>query len=620
MTTFQKIGSVVFVALCSFTIGTMAFASSTSLTLIQGSGDTVQTNVYGDPNSAIQLTFVPPTAISSTTIALGRTDANGNFSSTKSSGWFGIPAGSTVFATINGVQSQTLLWPNYSSTINLNKTSVQLAPGQSTVVTGSTVLTIASNNAPSVFSTSIYSNQLTITGLAQGSGVLNVCGENVGCGTISVSVGTQTTTNTNTTQNYYLTFSQNIVVFNSGVLQYVTVSGGQNNSYYIAGNSNQNVATASISVNVITLTPGSVLSSTMISVCSSLYNSTCSTLYITNNNITTNNTGLTFSQNYATLAVGNSTSITIYGGNGNNYILASNSNPGVVSANINGSNNYISLYGNAVGSSTISICSTPSSVICGTMYVSVGQTYSTLSLYPSSVTLTPGAKQLNTVNGGNANTIIYSNSNPNIVTAKLESIGSLVLLSAGQSYGSSTIVVCPTNTLNAQCATLNVFVDTSGAYVPPYPISSAYSGMLVKSSRPAVYYIGANGKRYVFPNQKTFYTWYPDFSGVRTISDDALAQYPIGGNVTYRPGSRLIKITSDPVVYAVDARGTLRHIMNEQVAYSLYGYYWSSMVDDVPDPFFTNYVVGTRIYSSSDFNPGTTLINATSINLDKGLW
>src|SRR5690349_3043752 len=69
--------------------------------------------------------------------------------------------------------------------------------------------------------------------------------------------------------------------------------------------------------------------------------------------------------------------------------------------------------------------------------------------------------------------------------------------------------------------------------------SSVNSGDLVRGQTySAVYYIGADGLRYVFPNQKTYDTWYSNFNTVKFISDADLAKIQIGGNVTYKPGVR----------------------------------------------------------------------------------
>jgi hypothetical protein len=145
------------------------------------------------------------------------------------------------------------------------------------------------------------------------------------------------------------------------------------------------------------------------------------------------------------------------------------------------------------------------------------------------------------------------------------------------------------------------------------------SGDLIKASTAAVYYYGADGKRYVFPNEKTYKTWYADFSTVKTITDAELAAITIGGNVTYKPGVKMVKITTDPKVYAVAANGSLRWVQSEAIAMSLYGTTWNTMIDDVSDAFFTNYTIGANVTSSADFNVVTAQTAATSINVDKNL-
>ncbi len=135
----------------------------------------------------------------------------------------------------------------------------------------------------------------------------------------------------------------------------------------------------------------------------------------------------------------------------------------------------------------------------------------------------------------------------------------------------------------------------------------------------AVYYLAQDGKRYVFPNQKTFATWFSDFGGVMQVSAADLMSFPLGGNVTYRPGIKMVKITTDPKVYAVAAGGDLRWITSEAVAVALYGTDWNQKIDDVPDAFFVNYHVGTPVYVASDFSPQTEAADNDTINSDKHL-
>jgi Listeria-Bacteroides repeat domain (List_Bact_rpt). len=163
----------------------------------------------------------------------------------------------------------------------------------------------------------------------------------------------------------------------------------------------------------------------------------------------------------------------------------------------------------------------------------------------------------------------------------------------GRGGGAPTV----TGTYDAAAARANNPDFNTDMNLPAAPPFTAWcvSGSLIKGSFPAVYYCGNDGKRYVFVNEKAYFSWYPDFSTVKTISDETLALIPLGGNVTYRPGSRMVKIQSDRKVYAVARGGTLRWIMTEAIAARLYGANWNKMIDDVSDAFFVNYVLGAPI-------------------------
>jgi hypothetical protein len=120
-------------------------------------------------------------------------------------------------------------------------------------------------------------------------------------------------------------------------------------------------------------------------------------------------------------------------------------------------------------------------------------------------------------------------------------------------------------------------------------------GSLVKSpDSTAVYWVGPDEKRHAFPNERIYFSWYQDFSAVKTITAEELASYPLGKNVLYRPGSRMIKIPSVPEVYAVEPFGRLRNIPSEAVAEQLYGEDWNQQIDDIDISFFFDYtIVGT---------------------------
>jgi hypothetical protein len=132
--------------------------------------------------------------------------------------------------------------------------------------------------------------------------------------------------------------------------------------------------------------------------------------------------------------------------------------------------------------------------------------------------------------------------------------------------------------------------------VPPDLTPGCTAGSLIKGeSFRAVYYCGKDGRRYVFPNEKTFYTWYDDFSSLVVLTDAQLAAIPLGGNATYKPGVMMVKIMSDPKTYAISRGGLLRWVQTEAVARALYGDTWNQMIHDVSDAFFTNYTVGDPI-------------------------
>jgi len=122
------------------------------------------------------------------------------------------------------------------------------------------------------------------------------------------------------------------------------------------------------------------------------------------------------------------------------------------------------------------------------------------------------------------------------------------------------------------------------------------SGSLIRSaSVSAVYYCGADGKRHAFPHERVYFTWYKDFSTVKTVTDEEMAAIPLGKNVTYRPGVKMVKIESVPNVYAIDKGGVLRWITSPSIAAALYGKDWAKQVDDLSIAFFGNYKMGEPV-------------------------
>ncbi len=132
----------------------------------------------------------------------------------------------------------------------------------------------------------------------------------------------------------------------------------------------------------------------------------------------------------------------------------------------------------------------------------------------------------------------------------------------------------------------------------------------------AVYYISSDGKRHAFPNSKVYFTWYSNFDKVKVITSSQLASIPLGANVRYKPGSKMIKFTTDIRVFAIDLKGTLRFIKSEDVAKALYGADWNTKIDDMSDAFFGSYSFGADINSSADFDVSKVMASEQNISED----
>jgi len=128
----------------------------------------------------------------------------------------------------------------------------------------------------------------------------------------------------------------------------------------------------------------------------------------------------------------------------------------------------------------------------------------------------------------------------------------------------------------------------------PVAKGSLVSGDLIISDAGkagATVYLYNAGKRYPFPNQRVYASWYGnDFSKLKRLSVEDLGSLAWGDNMLYRPGSRLIKVPDDPKVYAVLPGGMVAWVKDEATAAKFYGAGWASRVDDLlASLFVANY-------------------------------
>jgi hypothetical protein len=362
---FYSLFVVSFVLLISRGTALAALVPSMSLTPVTGS-DNVQVTVFGaDPNVSVLLYHPTATAVSSTNI--GTTNGSGYLSTSVSSNSYSIPAQAPVYVIVDGQESASATWPNYTSggsTISLNPSSVSLTPGQSSIVTAATSasLSVSSNSNPSIAGVSISGNQISVNASNIGTTNVSICAANIGCGTIAVTVQSSDAGSSPA-------LNPSSVSVNVGQSQSVSITGS--GTYTISNNSNPAVASAFINGSAMTVN-GIMTGSTIVGVCtSSGSNSSCSSENVTvvpASNVSpslTSSPAVTFSQNQVTLAIGQKQTVTINGTG--TYFMSNNSAPNLVSIDINGSN--LNLTGFAFGGTNITICQIAGG--CGNIYVYV---------------------------------------------------------------------------------------------------------------------------------------------------------------------------------------------------------------------------------------------------------
>lgn len=181
----------------------------------------------------------------------------------------------------------------------------------------------------------------------------------------------------------------------------------------------------------------------------------------------------------------------------------------------------------------------------------------------------------------------------------------------------------------------NNFLSTQ-FIVPIFPESLSMHDLvkLPDDGKPAtqsdstVYYLGADGRRHAFPNPSVYASWFCDFSKVRAVSSSLLASIPLGPNVTYRSGLRLVKFPSIPTVYVVQPNGMLRGIADEAMARKIAGDDWAKKVSDISEAFYVDYRFGSMLTLEESLNPsvfdrssmypsGSMSINGYSETLEK---
>jgi hypothetical protein len=115
-----------------------------------------------------------------------------------------------------------------------------------------------------------------------------------------------------------------------------------------------------------------------------------------------------------------------------------------------------------------------------------------------------------------------------------------------------------------------------------------------------------DGARYTVPIGINFTSWYgedacPSCAGVMEIESPMNASIPLGGNVTLKPGSKILTIASDTNMWVVDSCATARAV-TPGVAQDIYGTDWADRLVIMPDVFFVDYLIGEPVDSALDYD------------------
>ncbi len=258
-------------------------------------------------------------------------------------------------------------------------------------------------------------------------------------------------TNTTSSTSGTLSLSQTSVVLPVGQSTSVTLT-NSSGSFYISNNSNPSIINTSISGNQILITATNNGSS-VITVCTQGNSSQCGSVYVAVNS--NNAQPIVFNQNNVSVAVGQTTTVSVSGGTGI-YSILNNSNSNVIQSTISGS--IVSLYGeSSSGSDTITICSTDISS-CGIINATIGTNSSTgITFSQTNPTIPSNQITTITIYGGTGSYTVSSNPNSNIVQAN---ISNSVLTLYGTNYGTDTLTVCSTS---GSCGTITVTVSSGGS-------------------------------------------------------------------------------------------------------------------------------------------------------------
>lgn len=136
-----------------------------------------------------------------------------------------------------------------------------------------------------------------------------------------------------------------------------------------------------------------------------------------------------------------------------------------------------------------------------------------------------------------------------------------------------------------------------------------------------VWYYGRDGKRYIFPGENIFESWFGAGADkcclVRTVSNEMFNSIPTafvtddqgdihGGKVCFRPDAKIWQVDPpepyDYALFVVAHNCVVRQLASETVAEEIFGPDWENLLDSMPYALFKTYSHGAIIESRMDFD------------------
>ncbi|MFC1787756.1 hypothetical protein ACFLZY_00875 [Patescibacteria group bacterium] len=120
-----------------------------------------------------------------------------------------------------------------------------------------------------------------------------------------------------------------------------------------------------------------------------------------------------------------------------------------------------------------------------------------------------------------------------------------------------------------------------------------------RSDYSATVYIVNEDVRYSVPSEEVFYTWFDSMDEVEFVPEEVLSSINMAGVAQFAPGTK-VKAFGDPKVYVVGNDSKLHWIINQNVAFAIYGSVWNKDIHEKHLYKLVDYQFGDNIMTERD--------------------